>query len=93
VKLFQRNEAVFLRECKIFTVDVKNPTTFEATNVQVTIPDGVPSNYTITTSISANTISKNVYGKTREECEEKPAERIKTMKAEIAEMKKQAKNT
>ena len=34
----------------------------------------------------------NVYAKTREECEEKLAELIKTMKAEIAEMKKQAKN-
>ena len=32
------------------------------------------------------------YAKTREECEEKLAELIKTMKAEIAEMKKQAKN-
>jgi uncharacterized protein YjaG (DUF416 family) len=30
--------------------------------------------------------------KTREECEEKLAELIKTMKAEIAEMKKAAKN-
>ena len=35
-------------------------------------------------------ISKNVYAKTREECEEKLAELIKTMKAEIAEMKKTA---
>ncbi len=34
----------------------------------------------------------NVYAKTREECEEKLAELIKTMKAEIAEMKKTAKN-
>jgi hypothetical protein len=33
-----------------------------------------------------------VYAKTREECEEKPAELIKTMKAEIVEMKKVAKN-
>ncbi|MBQ9750940.1 MAG: hypothetical protein IJV87_10245 [Clostridia bacterium] len=33
-----------------------------------------------------------VYAKTREECEEKLAELIKTMKAEIAEMKKTAKN-
>ena len=30
----------------------------------------------------------NVYAKTREECEEKLAELIKTMKAEIAELKK-----
>ena len=37
-------------------------------------------------------ISRNVYAKTREECEEKLAELIKTMKAEIAEIKKQAKN-
>ena len=37
-------------------------------------------------------ISRKVYAKTREECEEKLAELIKTMKAEIAEMKKQAKN-
>ena len=37
-------------------------------------------------------ISKNVYTKVREECEEKLAEFIKTMKAEIAEMKKQAKH-
>ena len=37
-------------------------------------------------------ISKNVYAKTREECEEKLAELIKTMKTEIAEMKKIAKN-
>ena len=34
--------------------------------------------------------SENVYAKTREECEEKLAELIKTMKAEIAEMKKAA---
>ena len=34
----------------------------------------------------------HVYAKTREECEEKLAELIKTMKAEIAEIKKQAKN-
>ena len=37
-------------------------------------------------------ISRKVYAKTREECEEKLAELIKTMKAEIAEMKKAAKN-
>ena len=36
--------------------------------------------------------SHNIYAKTREECEEKLAELIKTMKAEIAGMKKQAKN-
>ena len=35
---------------------------------------------------------KNVYAKTREEREKKLAGLIKTMKAEIAEMKKQAKN-
>ena len=37
------------------------------------------------------TIGKE-HAKTREECEEKLAELIKTMKAEIAEMKKAAKN-
>ena len=44
------------------------------------------------TNADGKRISKNVYAKTREECEEKLAELIKTMKAEIAEMKKQAKN-
>ena len=33
-------------------------------------------------------MARNVYAKTREECEEKLAELIKTMKAEIAELKK-----
>ena len=45
-----------------------------------------------TPRVNGKRISKNVYAKTREECEEKLAELIKTMKAEIAEMKKQAKN-
>ena len=45
-----------------------------------------------TPKVNGKRISKNVYAKTREECEEKLAELIKTMKAEIAEMKKQAKN-
>ena len=45
-----------------------------------------------TPRVSGKRISKNVYAKTREECEEKLAVLIKTMKAEIAEMKKQAKN-
>ena len=45
-----------------------------------------------TPRVGGKRISKNVYAKTREECEEKLAEMIKTMKAEIAEMKKQAKN-
>ena len=40
--------------------------------------------------VGCKRISKNVYAKTREECEEKLAELIKTMKAEIAEMKKAA---
>ena len=40
--------------------------------------------------VGGKRISKNVYAKTREECEEKLAELIKTMKAEIAEMKKAA---
>ena len=42
--------------------------------------------------VGGKRISKNVYAKTREECEEKLAELIKTMNAKIAEMKKQAKN-
>jgi len=42
--------------------------------------------------VNGKRISKNVYAKTREECEKKLAELIKTAKAEIAEMKKQAKN-
>ena len=45
-----------------------------------------------TPRVNGKRISKNVYAKTREECEEKLAELIKTMKAEIADMKKQAKN-
>ena len=43
-----------------------------------------------TPRVGGKRISKNVYAKTREECEEKLAELIKTMKAEIAEMKKAA---
>lgn len=43
-----------------------------------------------TPRVNGKRISKNVYAKTREECEEKLAELIKTMKAEIAEMKKVA---
>ena len=45
-----------------------------------------------TPRVNGKRISKNVYAKTREECEEKLAELIKTMKAEIAEMKKQSKD-
>ena len=45
-----------------------------------------------TPRVNGKRISKNVYAKTREECEEKLAELIKTMKAEIAEMKKAEKN-
>ena len=41
-----------------------------------------------TPRVDGKRISKNVYAKTREKCEEKLAELIKTMKAEIAEMKK-----
>jgi len=41
-----------------------------------------------TPRVNGKRISKNVYAKTREECEEKLAELIKQMKAEIAEMKK-----
>ena len=41
-----------------------------------------------TPRVNGKRISKNVYAKTREECEEKLSELIKMMKAEIAEMKK-----
>ena len=44
-----------------------------------------------TTRVGGKRISRNVYAKTREECEEKLAELIKTMKAEIAAEKKKAK--
>jgi len=44
------------------------------------------------TNAGGKRISRNIYAQTREECEAKLAELIKTMKAEIAEMKKQAKN-
>ena len=44
-----------------------------------------------TPRVNVKRISKNVYAKTREECEEKLAELIKTMKAEIAAEKKKAK--
>ena len=42
------------------------------------------------TNADGKRISRNIYEQTREECEEKLAELIKTMKAEIAEMKKAA---
>ena len=45
-----------------------------------------------TPRVNGKRISKDVYAKTREECEEKLAELIKAMKAEIAVMKKQVKN-
>ena len=38
--------------------------------------------------INGKRMARNVYAKTREECEEKLAELIKTMKTEIAELKK-----
>ena len=44
-----------------------------------------------TPRVNGKRISKNVYAKTREECEEKLAELIKTMKAEIAAEKEKAK--
>ena len=44
-----------------------------------------------TPRVNGKCISKNVYAKTREECEEKLAELIKTMKAEIATEKKKSK--
>ncbi len=40
-----------------------------------------------TPTINGKRVSKNIYAKTREECEEKLAELIKVTKAEIAEMK------
>jgi len=42
--------------------------------------------------VNGKRIAKNIYATTREKCEEKLAELIKTTKAEISEMKKQAKN-
>ena len=44
-----------------------------------------------TPRVNGKRVSKNIYAKTREECEEKLAELIKTMKAEIAEIKNRAK--
>ena len=44
-----------------------------------------------TPRVHGKRISKNVYAKTREDCEEKLAELIKTMKAEIAAEKKKVK--
>ena len=41
---------------KTFTVDVTNPTNFDAVTVQVTTPTDAPTNYTVTTAISANAI-------------------------------------
>ena len=38
--------------------------------------------------INGKRMAQNVYAKTREECERKLAELIKTMKTEIAELKK-----
>ena len=43
--------------------------------------------------VNGKRISKNVYAKTREECEEKLAELIKTMKAEIKVEKERQKST
>ncbi len=40
-----------------------------------------------TPTVNGKRMPKNIYAKTYEECEEKLAELIKTMKAEIAEMK------
>ena len=40
--------------------------------------------------VNGKRIARNVYANTREECEEKLAELIREMKAEIAEMKKAA---
>ena len=43
-----------------------------------------------TPTVNGKRMARNVYAHTEEECEEKLAELIKTMKAEIAEMKKQS---
>ena len=43
------------------------------------------------TNADGKRISRNIYAQTREECEEKLAELIKTMKSEIAAEKKKAK--
>ena len=43
-----------------------------------------------TPRVNGKRISKNIYATTREECEEKLSELIKTMKAESVEMKKAA---
>ena len=45
-----------------------------------------------TPRVGGKRISRNVYAKTREDCEEKLAVLIKMMKEEIAEMKKATKN-
>ena len=45
-----------------------------------------------TPRVGGKRISRNIYAKTREECEEKLAVLIKMMKEEIADMKKAAKN-
>ena len=44
-----------------------------------------------TPRVNVKRISKNVYAKTREECEEKLVVLIKTMQAKIADEKKRAK--
>ena len=43
--------------------------------------------------VNGKRIAKNIYATTREECEEKLAKMIKTMKAEIATEKKKAKQS
>lgn len=42
--------------------------------------------------VNGKRIAENVYAKTQEECEEKLTELIQTIKAEIAEIKKQERN-
>ena len=59
--------------------------------LKIKLNDGHLYEGRFTPRVSGKRISKNVYAKTREECEEKLAELIKKMKAEIAAEKKKAK--
>ena len=68
----------------IATVCVKNI-------LQQNEPRLVAKSFEIWHHVNGKRISKNVYAKTREECEEKLAELIKTIKAEIAAENKKAK--
>ena len=90
-----------------FTQSVSKPTPTKATSEKefepykgrirksgtgcVTIINDLLHEWRFATRVNGKRISKNVYAKRREECEEKLAELIKTMKAEIAAEKKKAK--